>query len=104
MMLLVGATLLMTSFVKLATVDPGYDPAGVVTFQVTVPNGRDMATFASSSTSSDRLRDCSMKITRWPTRSTVVAAGATDTFSGSVSSSAARAPISRGMVAEKHRL
>jgi len=48
MMLLVGATLLMTSFVKLATVDPGYDPTGVVTFQVTVPDGRDMATFVEA--------------------------------------------------------
>ena len=48
MMLLVGATLMMTSFVKLATVDAGYDPRGVVTFQVTVPDGRDMATFAEA--------------------------------------------------------
>jgi putative ABC transport system permease protein len=48
MMLLVGATLMMTSFVKLATVNPGYDPTGVVTFQVTVPEGRDMATFSES--------------------------------------------------------
>ena len=48
MMLLGGATLLMTSFVKLATLDPGYDPAGVVTFQVTVPDGRDMATFVEA--------------------------------------------------------
>ena len=50
MMLLVGATLLMTSFVKLAAVDPGYDPTGIVTFQVTVPDGRDMATFAEALT------------------------------------------------------
>jgi len=46
MMLLVSAALMITSFAKLAMVDPGYDPAGVVTFQATLPRGRDMAIFA----------------------------------------------------------
>ena len=46
MMLLVGATLMIASFTKLASVDPGYDPAGVVTFQATLPEGRDMAAVA----------------------------------------------------------
>jgi predicted permease len=46
MVLLVGATLMMSSFVRLASVDPGYDPTGVVTFQATLPEGRDMAAFA----------------------------------------------------------
>jgi predicted permease len=46
MMLLVGATLMIASFSKLASVDPGYDPAGVVTFQATLPEGRDMAAVA----------------------------------------------------------
>ncbi len=46
MVLLVGASLMLNSFVKLAGVDPGYDASGVVTFQVTLPDGRDMAPFA----------------------------------------------------------
>jgi putative ABC transport system permease protein len=35
--LLVGAGLLATSFVNLATVDKGYDPTGVLTFQLVLP-------------------------------------------------------------------
>ena len=35
--LLVGAGLLMHSFVKLATVESGFDPEGVVHFQLVVP-------------------------------------------------------------------
>ena len=46
MVLLVGASLMLNSFVKMAGVDPGYDASGVVTFQVTLPDGRDMAPFA----------------------------------------------------------
>ena len=46
MMLLVGASLMLNSFVKLARVDPGYDATGVLTFQVTLPEGQDMAMFA----------------------------------------------------------
>jgi putative ABC transport system permease protein len=46
LMLLVGASLMLNSFVRLARVDPGYDSTGVLTFQVTLPEGRDMAMFA----------------------------------------------------------
>jgi len=35
-MLLIGGTLLMRSFVKLATVDPGFNPSNVLTFQVSL--------------------------------------------------------------------
>ena len=54
MVLLVGGMLMMTSFVKLANVDGGFDPRGVVTFQATLPVGRDMARFAEDVI--DRLR------------------------------------------------
>jgi putative ABC transport system permease protein len=40
MMLFVGGGLLMRSFVRLSTVDPGYDLPDVVTFQVVVPQRR----------------------------------------------------------------
>jgi predicted permease len=46
MVILVGAALMLNSFIKLAGVDTGYDATGVVTFQVTLPEGRDMAPFA----------------------------------------------------------
>jgi len=46
MVLLVGGVLMMTSFVKLANVDGGFNPHGVVTFQATLPRGREMAGFA----------------------------------------------------------
>jgi predicted permease len=46
MTLLVAAALMTTSFARLLSVDPGYDPDGVVTFQATLPEGRDMAGFA----------------------------------------------------------
>ena len=48
MILLVGAALMIASFTKLASVDPGYDPTGVVTFQATLPEGRDMAVAAEA--------------------------------------------------------
>jgi putative ABC transport system permease protein len=44
MLLLVGGGLLIHSFVNLADVDPGYDPSGVLTFQVYSPRPRS-ATF-----------------------------------------------------------
>ena len=40
LVLLVSAGLLMTSFRELATVNPGYDPRGVLTFEVTLPETR----------------------------------------------------------------
>ncbi|MBI1873263.1 MAG: ABC transporter permease [Acidobacteria bacterium] len=40
MVLLVGGGLLMTSFVKLSSVDPGYNPTNVLTFQVSLPVDR----------------------------------------------------------------
>ena len=40
MVLMVGATLLATSFVGLARVDPGLDPDGVVAFQLVLPEHR----------------------------------------------------------------
>jgi predicted permease len=40
MMLLVGAGLLINSFVKLSNVDPGYDPTNVLAFQVALPEAR----------------------------------------------------------------
>jgi putative ABC transport system permease protein len=40
MMLLVGAGLLIRSFLKLSSVDPGYDPTNVLTFQLALPGGR----------------------------------------------------------------
>jgi putative ABC transport system permease protein len=42
-MLLVGAGLLINSFVKLSHVDPGYDPTNVLSFQVALPQGRPQA-------------------------------------------------------------
>ena len=39
MALLIGAGLLMHSFLKLATVDPGFDARGVLNFELVVPNG-----------------------------------------------------------------
>jgi putative ABC transport system permease protein len=38
--LLVGATLLVTSLVRLLRVDPGFDPEGVVAFDVSMPGAR----------------------------------------------------------------
>ena len=38
--LLVGAALLANSFVRLLQVDPGFDPAGVVSFQISLPRYR----------------------------------------------------------------
>jgi predicted permease len=43
MMLFVGGGLLIRSFVKLSNVNPGYDPSGVLTFQVSLPPARSDA-------------------------------------------------------------
>src|SRR3989442_4289831 len=40
MILLVGGGLLIHSFMKLSTVNPGYDPENVLTFQVSLPSAR----------------------------------------------------------------
>jgi putative ABC transport system permease protein len=40
MVLLVGGGLMVHSFTKLSRVDPGFDPSGVVTFQIAVPPDR----------------------------------------------------------------
>ncbi len=58
---------------------------------------------ANRSASRARLRAVSTNRICCLTRSTVVAAGATETFSGSFRSSPASLPISVGMVAEKNR-
>ena len=58
---------------------------------------------ANSSTSMSRLRGASTWTTFCSTRSTVVAAGATETSAGSCSSSPASLRMSGGMVAEKNR-
>jgi putative ABC transport system permease protein len=41
--LFISASLLVRSFINLAAVHPGYDAAGVVTFQVIAPSARDMS-------------------------------------------------------------
>ena len=49
MILLVGGSLLIHSFVKLTSVDSGFDPDNVLTFQVSLPDlapGTEMKTFA----------------------------------------------------------
>src|SRR5262249_47511122 len=43
MMLLAGGGLLLRSFVHFLTVDPGYDPTRVLTFQASPPGGRPLA-------------------------------------------------------------
>jgi predicted permease len=52
MVLLVGAGLLIHSFIKLSSVDAGYNPTSVLTFQVSLPNDRypdaRLKTFAES--------------------------------------------------------
>jgi hypothetical protein len=58
----------------------------------------------NSSTSIDFFFDCSTWMTFCATRSAVLATGVTDTLTGSRNSSAASAPISCGMVAEKNML
>jgi predicted permease len=47
-MLLLGSGLLIRSFVKLTSVDPGYDGARVVTFQVPLPPGASALAFAAN--------------------------------------------------------
>jgi predicted permease len=50
-LLFVGGALLIRSFFKLARVDPGYDPANVLTFQIAIPGERssnDLRTFAEA--------------------------------------------------------
>ena len=42
-LLFVGGALLMRSFVRLASIDPGYAPANVLTFQVSLPGDRPPA-------------------------------------------------------------
>jgi putative ABC transport system permease protein len=39
-MLVIGATVLLSSLVRILQVDPGFDPGGVATFSVTLPEGR----------------------------------------------------------------
>ncbi len=39
LVLLIGAALLIRSFAKLTAIDPGFDPNGVLTFHVSLPNG-----------------------------------------------------------------
>ena len=58
MMLLIGGSLLMHSFLKLATVESGYDPANVLTFQVSLPDlapGTDLKMFADQVVERARL-------------------------------------------------
>ncbi len=40
LILLVGAGLMMKSFLKLAAVDPGFDPSGILTMKVSLPTAR----------------------------------------------------------------
>jgi putative ABC transport system permease protein len=42
--LVIGATLLMTSFLRLANVDPGFEPAGVLTIEASLPNQKYQTT------------------------------------------------------------
>jgi putative ABC transport system permease protein len=42
--LVISATLLMTSFLRLANVDPGFKPAGVLTMEVSLPNQKYQTT------------------------------------------------------------
>ena len=43
LVLSIGSGLLMRSFVELVSVDPGYDAEGIVTFQLELPAGRNLA-------------------------------------------------------------
>ncbi len=59
--LLVGATLLLNSFIRLTSVDPGFDPSNVLTFQTSMPSkvygtmASQMAAFDAVSASLRRI-------------------------------------------------
>jgi putative ABC transport system permease protein len=69
MALLIGAGLLMHSFMKLAAVDPGIDARGVLNFELAVPNG---------ATAERKLEVAQALTSRLQSHPRVIAAGFTD--------------------------
>ena len=69
MALLIGAGLLMHSFLKLAAVDPGFDARGVLNFELVVPGG---------ATAERKLEVAQALTTRLQNHPRVIAAGFTD--------------------------
>ena len=69
MALLIGAGLLMHSFLKLATVDPGFDARGVLNFELVVPDG---------ATAERKLEVAQALTSRLQRHPRVIAAGFTD--------------------------
>lgn len=69
MALLIGAGLLLNSFLRLSAVDPGFDPRGVLSFELVLPG---------NATAERKLEVATAVVDRLQTRPGVTAAGFTD--------------------------